>query len=150
MKTKGPWSQAQIDEYFQTSQIPIRLGCNGGNGTPLLVSLWFTLLNGRLWCASQKNSRIVQKLRRDSRCAFEVSNENFPYKGVRGTGKANIIPELGKEFLERLIKRYLGSSNPALSTFLLSRSQHEVAIEIEPSTLMSWDFQNRMVSLNDK
>lgn len=146
MKTKGPWSIEQIENFFHETEIPIRLGCNGGKGTPMLISLWFTSVKGRLWCATQENSRIVQLLRRDTRCAFEVSTENFPYRGVRGTGVASIYPERGKEFLQALITRYMGTSNTKLASFLLSRAQKEVAIEIQPETIVSWNFQGRMVS----
>jgi hypothetical protein len=43
-----------------------------------------------------------------------------------------------------LIDRYLEDSTSQLAGFLLARVEHEIAIAIEPQTLVSWDYQERM------
>ena len=50
----------------------------------------------------------------------------------------------GEEILRMLIDRYLEDSNSQLAALLLSRVEHEVAVAIEPQTLVSWDYQERM------
>jgi hypothetical protein len=43
-----------------------------------------------------------------------------------------------------LIDRYLEDSTSRLAGLLLARVEHETAIAIEPHTLVSWDYRERM------
>ena len=144
MRQKGPWSTDQIQHFLQDVRIPLRIACNGASGFPVLASLWFVPEGGKLWCATQRGSSVVSLLSRDSRCAFEVSVETPPYRGVRGTGVATLHDDRGEELLRVLIERYLGHTNSKLASFLLARVEQETAIAIEPQTLVSWDYQERM------
>jgi hypothetical protein len=110
----------------------------------VLASLWFVPEGGMLWCATQRTSSVVSLLNRDPRCAFEVSVETPPYRGVRGTGVATLHDDRGEEILRVLIGRYLGDEDSKLANFLLARVDRETAIAIEPHTLVSWDYQGRM------
>jgi hypothetical protein len=144
MKRKGPWSAEQTRRFLDDVRVPIRLACNGGSGHPLLASLWFVPLEDRLWCATQQHASVASLLARDSRCAFEVSLESPPYRGVRGQATARLHPQRGEGILRMLIDRYLGGSSPRLAAFLLERAASETAIAIEPATLVSWDYSERM------
>ncbi|NIV46756.1 MAG: hypothetical protein GWN46_08055 [Gammaproteobacteria bacterium] len=144
MRQKGPWSTDQIQHFLRDVRIPLRIACNGASGFPVLASLWFVPEGGKLWCATQRGSSVVSLLSRDPRCAFEVSVETPPYRGVRGTGVATLHDDRGEEILRVLIERYLGDTDSKLASFLLARVEQETAIAIEPQTLVSWDYQERM------
>jgi len=144
MKQKGPWSSDQIEGFLRDSRIPVRISCNGSSGYPLLASLWFVPHGGKLWCATQSRASVVSLLAQDPRCAFEVSVEAPPYRGVRGTGAATLHADRGEAILRELIERYLGDSRPEFASTLLARAEHEVAICIEPRTIISWDYGKRM------
>jgi hypothetical protein len=144
MKRKGPWSSDEIERFLQETRIPLRIACNGTSGHPVMASLWFVPLDGRLWCATQRSASLVPILARDPRCAFEVSVEAPPYCGVRGPGIASLHGDRGEEILRALIDRYLADSTARLARFLLARAEHEIAIAIEPKRLVSWDFKERM------
>ncbi len=144
MTRKGPWSEDEVERFLGATRIPVRLACNGSSGHPLLASLWFVPLEGKLWCATQRSASLIRVLTRDPRCAFEVSVETPPYYGVRGRGAASLHPERGEEILRAAIARYLGSETSSLAQYLLSRVEHETAIEIEPQTLVSWHYRERM------
>jgi hypothetical protein len=144
MRRKGPWSTEQTERFLEESRAPIRLACNGASGHPVLASPWFVPLDGELWCATQRTAKVVSHLSRDPRCAFEVSVESPPYRGVRGPGVATLDEHRGEEILRMLIERYLGDSTSRLAGFLLARVEHETAIAIEPQTLVSWDYWERM------
>jgi nitroimidazol reductase NimA-like FMN-containing flavoprotein (pyridoxamine 5'-phosphate oxidase superfamily) len=144
MKRKGPWSTAEIERFLEDVRLPVRLACNGASGHPVLASLWFVPSDGRLWCATQRSAGVAKLISRDPRCAFEVSVEKPPYYGVRGRGVATLHPERGEEILHTLIDRYMGASTSRLARFLLARVEHETAIAIEPKTLVSWDYRERM------
>ena len=116
MRQKGPWSTDQIQHFLQDVSIPLRIACNGASGFPVMASLWFVPERGKLWCATQRGSSVVSLLSRDSRCAFEVSVETPPYRGVRGTGVATLHDDRGEELLRVLIERYLGHTNSKLAS----------------------------------
>ncbi len=144
MKLRGPWSEAEVRTFLAEAQIPLRLACQGQTGFPVLASLWFVPEDGVLWCATQESARTVRLLRDDPRCAFEVAPETPPYRGVRGPAEARIDAARGPEILERLIARYLGDDRSDFARWLLSRAESEVAIALEPRSLLSWDFGARM------
>ena len=144
MRKKGPWSTDQIQSFLRDSRIPLRIAVNGALGRPVLASLWFAPQGERLWCATQRGARIASLLARDPRCTFEISVETPPYFGVRGTGVATLHDDRGEEILRELIDRYLEDTDSKIARFLLKRVEHETAIAIEPETLFSWDYRERM------
>ena len=141
----GPWDQRVIEEFLTSTRIPVRLATNGSSG-PLVQSLWFAPIGVQLWCCTQKSSLLTRRLERDDRVGFEVAADTPPYRGVRGTGVAQLIDENVEDVLRTLIARYQGSESTNLSEWLLSRIDSEVAIRIEPRTISSWDFSARMGS----
>ena len=144
MKPRGPWSHDQIERFLVETRVPLRLACNRASGYPLLASLWYVPLEGRLWCATQKTASVGSLLARDPRCAFEVADDRPPYRGVRGKALARLDDSRGEEILRLLIARYLGESESRLSSWLLARVESETAIAIEPQSLLSWDYTGRM------
>ena len=75
--------------------VPLRLACLTTSGWPMIVPLWFKFLNDRFYCATQENAKIISYLKKDNKCAFEISSQNPPYRGIRGQGKTIIKKELG-------------------------------------------------------
>ena len=144
MSAEAVWSGSQMDAFLEQARVPVRLACNGGSGHPVLASLWYLPEEGKLWCATQQSASVTTLLARDARCAFEVSVEAPPYRGIRGRALATLHDERGEEILRRLIHRYLGDSRPGLACRLLARAGCETAIEIEPQTRVSWDYTERM------
>ena len=144
MKRRGPWSAEQARTFLEKTRVPVRLACNGADGSPRLLSLWFAPEGDRLWCATQKRSLLVRRLREDPRCAFEVAGDLPPYRGVRGRGEARLHDDRGEKVLLRLIHRYLDDPDSEFARWLLGRARDEVAIEIEPSALSTWDYSGRM------
>jgi hypothetical protein len=144
MNPKGPWSHDDIRRFLVETRVPVRLACNGTAGHPVLASLWYLPEDGKLWCATQQNARAAVLLARDARCAFEVSGEAAPYRGLRGQGVATLHDERGEEILRKLLHRYLGDSRARFARSLLDRASTETAIAITPQNLISWDYAARM------
>jgi hypothetical protein len=138
----GPWTSDQVDQYLRATAIPLRLATAGRK--LLVQSLWFEFDGSSLWCASQSDSVLVRRLRKDDRIGFEVSADAPPYRGVRGHGRAHLDPPRAADLLPRLIERYLGSTPSPLADWLLSRIDNEVAIRIDDLTVTSWDYSARM------
>jgi nitroimidazol reductase NimA-like FMN-containing flavoprotein (pyridoxamine 5'-phosphate oxidase superfamily) len=123
--------------------IPLRLATVGASG-PLVQSMWFVREGDAFWCATQHDALVVARLRREPRCGYEVAGDTPPYRGVRGSARADVVAEDGERVLRLLLHRYAQAVPPQLGRWLLSRSATEVALRILPGTVVSWDFSVRM------
>lgn len=148
MQIKGRWTARGVADFLADTRVPLRLACNTASGFPLLASLWFvaeeTGAGLELWCATQRDAHVASRLREDGRCAFEVSTEQPPYRGVRGSALATLHDDRGEEMLRRLLDRYVGGSDAKIGRLLLERADTETALRIAPERLVSWDFTERM------
>ena len=64
-------------------------------------------------------------------------------KGMR-VFRADLVPEIGGSILEALVDRYVGTRESLFARRLLSRRNDEMAIQISPTNISSWDFARRM------
>ena len=91
---------------------------------------------------------VTRSCRRDCRepMASDLKSRQTtpPYFGVRGTGRAQLLPSDAAVVLPQLIDKYLGDQTVPLAKWLLSRLDEEVAIRIDSLTLSSWDYSRRM------
>lgn len=145
IETRGVWNYSEVRGYLEKTKFPLRLATMTTKKYPLVTSLWFIPGdNGTLWCAVQRDSDVASNIQGDQRCGFEVGPNDIPYFGVRGQGRASLIPAEGEGILKTLIHRYLGETNKELSKWLLKRSSSETAICIYPAWYFSWDYRDRM------
>lgn len=129
---------------LQSARLPIRLALVDADGVPRIVSLWFRYRDGRFYCATHQSAWIVKQLRRQPVVGYEISTNDPPYRGTRGTGRVR-LDSLGNDpLLQELTSHYLGDSNASLASWLLSRQQQEIRLEITPQTVSHWDYSNRM------
>lgn len=142
--TSGPWDSSTINEWLRETVIPIRVATSGKRG-PLVQSLWFVYHSGSLWCATQGDSTIAKRVKKNPVIGWEVSADTPPYRGVRGRGTVKIIndPHNAGEVLRTLIAKY-GQSGTDLADWLLSRVSTEVALQIDNLEVISWDYSPRM------
>jgi hypothetical protein len=138
----------ELEGFLDKLKIPVRLACTTETGWPVVLSLWFVHRDGRLYCATQESARVVNYLKNDPRCGFEIAEDHPPYCGVRGQAKANIRKDIGVEILEELLLRYLGTLEHPLAKDLLSKGETEVAIELEPLQIFTWNFSKRMKGIS--
>lgn len=139
----GPWDAAAIERYLRETVIPIRLA-SAGRTSPLVQSLWFLYEDESIWCCTQRDAVLTRRLTADPRCGFEVSGDQPPYRGVRGTAVAEVVSDRAADILPRLIERYLGDRPNQLSRWLMSRLDREVAIRLRDLRLTTFDFTSRM------
>jgi hypothetical protein len=75
---------------------------------------------------------------------IDVSTNDAPSRGIRGTGTAVLSRDGGEEVLRDLIQRYLGGTDSSLAQRLLSGDREEVLIRIDPDEIYSWDYTDRI------
>lgn len=143
--TGSTWNESRIESFLLENATPLRVAVNR-NGFPLICSLWFVYLpaSQSFFCASHKNSQLVQSLLDDDRCGFEVATNEPPYRGVRGQARVRLSQEGAEETLTNLCERFLGESNSGLKDWLFSRIDDEYVLRIEPTWISSWDYSARM------
>ena len=139
----GPWAAAAIADFLDRARIPIRLATSGRH-FPVVQSLWFLHEGGALWCCTQADSVLAARIAADPRVGFEVSSDQPPYRGVRGTGHATLLADEAARILPRLLDRYVESPGSPLGDWLLSRLDTEVAVRLDGLMVTSWDYSSRM------
>lgn len=144
LSTRSPWNAARVTEYLETYIAPMRVAAQTPSGFPILCSLWFVYEDGRIYCATKRDSAIAGHLQNDPRCAFELAPNEPPYFGVRGRGTVEIGEAGAGALLERLIRRYLGPESSDFERWLMRGAKDEVFLAIEPEWLTSWDYSERM------
>ena len=134
----------KFDQFLINSKIPIRIATVKSNNVPVVISLWYVWIDEKIYCATKKTAKIVSYLQGSPMCGFEIAGDNLPYKGVRGEGYTKILQDKGAEILDILINKYLGAKESTLSKILRNNSATEVAIEITPEKIFSYDYTDRM------
>jgi nitroimidazol reductase NimA-like FMN-containing flavoprotein (pyridoxamine 5'-phosphate oxidase superfamily) len=146
IKITGPWSLETVQTYLGEVEIPVQIAALNNDNLPVLISLWFSYENNHIWCATQRDAHIVKLLIKNPSCAFQISSEHMPYKGVRGRATASIIESDGARILDTLVTKYLKESDSKFAKWLTSRKANEVAIQLDLVSMATWDFSGRMVN----
>ena len=149
MEYQGQWDKTEVADFLEESTIPIRLSFISSDDKPWMLSLWYQFQDGELICATEKNANVVQHLTERPYCAFEISTNEAPYKGVRGKGDVTIEPDEEFQQLRQLVDRYIGTEETSFREWLLGRDVEEVKIRIQPEKIYSWDYSDRMKELSE-
>ncbi|QKG94034.1 pyridoxamine 5'-phosphate oxidase family protein [Halorubrum salinarum] len=160
MDPTGPWDRDRVDEYLAAARVPVRLGCRTPSDRPWIVSLWFAWdpdaggepdgdgghggTAGAIRCATSASADLVEFVEHDDHVSFDMSTNDPPYKGVRGRGRATVVPDEDKRLLRSLLTKYLGGTDNPTAERLLRPERDEVEIRIEPERLHAWDYSERM------
>ncbi|MGB5268493.1 MAG: hypothetical protein WBN30_18005 [Polyangiales bacterium] len=144
IRLSGPWNRDRVQAYLAETCIPMRLAANTDTGFPIVLSLWFLAEEDELLAVVHRDARIAKRLKADARCAFEIAPDEPPYRGVRGQATASLDPDGAAALLERLLERYLSSTDSSLGRFLLARADEELIVRLQPNWMASWDYSRRM------
>jgi hypothetical protein len=142
--SKSAWPASRVREFLETYHAPLRLGVLDASGFPLICSLWFRYVDGRILCATKRKAKVVDCIRANPKCGFELGPNEPPYLGVRGRGIATVAEEGAVELLGSLVDRYVGSRDTQFSQWLLKGGEDEIVLEIEVQWMTSWDYSRRM------
>lgn len=144
IRLSGPWDRGRIQTFLAETRIPMRLAANTDTGFPIVLSLWFLVEDDELFAVVHQDAKIAKRLEADPRCAFEIAPDEPPYRGVRGQATARLESGGAAALLERLLERYLSSTDSSLGRFLLARAEEELVVRLQPNWMASWDYSKRM------
>ena len=138
-------NEAEVDRFLE-SKLNVQLATIDEAGDPNIQPLWFYYDKGseKLYIMTRKMSKKVQNIRKKPSIYFSIDDENFPYKGVKGKGAANISEEIKKimPIVEKINLKYLGTLEHPLAKFIIENTKNgnEILLEISPKFFSTWDF----------
>jgi len=144
---RGAWTGDDVETFLQETTVPIRLATRRPDGSPWVITLWYRYRDGAFECATQATADVVGFLRHDPSVGFDVSTNRIPYRGIRGNGTVSISTDGATAVLGDLVERYLGGTDSSLAEWLLADDREEVRIQVEPHTIYSWDYADRMADV---
>jgi PPOX class probable F420-dependent enzyme len=120
----------------------------GADGRPHLVTLFHTVLDGRLVFWTYARSQKILNLDRDPRltCLVEAGEQYEQLRGVQITGRARIVrghddvAVVGRAVVCRMLGLDpAGDLDPAVTAEVARQAQKRVAVEVVPERVVSWD-----------
>lgn len=141
---RGAWTGEVVATFLQEATIPIRIATRRSDGSLWPVTVWYRYRDGHFESATHASADLVGLLKRNPTVGFDVSTNQVPYSGIRGTGTASVTPDEDRAVLRDLTERYLGGTDSMLAQRLLGDDREEVVIRIDPDEIYSWDYSERM------
>jgi general stress protein 26 len=142
-----PVTEPEVERFLLESKLNIQLATLDEKGYPNIQPVWFHYDkdSGKIYTGTQKGARKLQNIRRNpDKIYFSIDDENYPYKGVKGRGKASISedPQKNIPIMEKINLKYLGTLDHPLAQRLMENAGNgtEVVIEITPKFFSAWDF----------
>lgn len=132
----------EIQEFLATEKT-LQVASIGPDGTPHLVAMWFTVIDGRIAFWTFGKAQKTLNLRRDPRitCMIEAGETYGELRGVSITGRAEIVDDYDTVLSvgSAVYARYQGVMNDASRAGVEAQASKRVAIFVNPGKIASWD-----------
>lgn len=138
-------SENEARRFLTQSKSTLLLGTTNADRSPMIHPVWyyFDSAKTKIYFYTEPALKKARNLKQRSQVYFDVDNDKWPYKGVKGKGKARIITEkkraisLGSKILAKYVKKGQPMAKSALEKI---RNGGYVVIEITPAYFTSWDY----------
>ena len=136
-------------ERFLESKLNLQIASIDEKGEPNIQPVWFFYDKdqGKLLITTSKLAKKTQNLKNRPIIYFSIDDENLPYKGVKGKGKATIIEDPNRIVPQanKISMKYLGTLDHPAAKEMADRSKkgEGVLVEISPKFFSTWDFGKR-------
>lgn len=139
-------TEAEAKDYLVGSKSNMLLGTIDASGNPSIQPVWyyFDPQSSKLYMFTSRKSAKASNIGRKNAVYFDVDDDRFPYKGVRGRGYANEITDKATAlaYMEKILARYIKPSHPVNSTYLSGvRGGTMMVLEITPAYFTAWDMR---------
>ena len=138
-------TKKEIDRFLE-SKLMLQISTIDEKDEPNIQPVWFYYDKNRekLLVTTAKISKKTKNLRNKPILYFSIDDSNFPYKGVKGKGMANMVEDPNKTVPEgdKISMKYLGTLDHPLAKMITENSKKgdNVLIEISPKFFSTWDF----------
>ena len=138
-------TEAEAIRFLSNSKSVVKLGTIDATGDPNVHPVWYYFNPKRLelYAFVGANTRKDRNIKERGRVYFLVDQDRWPYKGVRGKGKATelVIGTATIALAEKILARYLKKDHPMFAHFVESVKKGSYTIvRISPRYLSTWDY----------
>jgi len=144
MPGMGAMPKAEVNSFLE-SKLNVELATIDEMCDPNIQPFWFYYDRNanELWVMTNKMSKKVQNIRSKPTVYFSIDDENFPYKGVKGTGTVTIAEDPKKivPLLEKINLKYLETLEHPIAKMPMENARKgiEILLKINPR-FSAWNF----------
>jgi len=121
----------------------LQLASINRDGTAHLVTMFYTMLDGRIAFWTYRSSQKARNIARDPRvtCLVEAGEEYFELRGVQVVGTARRVedPAAVLDIGRRLAAVTTGMPADALEEYTAKTARKRVGFVVEPRRIITWD-----------
>jgi nitroimidazol reductase NimA-like FMN-containing flavoprotein (pyridoxamine 5'-phosphate oxidase superfamily) len=138
-------SERDARRFLAQSKSTLLLGTANADGTPMIHPVWyyFDSAKTRLYFYTEPALKKAKNIRGRSTVYFDVDIDKWPYKGVKGKGRARMIKEKNEalSLASKILRKYVRRGQPLAKGVLGKvKTGGYVVFEIAPAYFTSWDY----------
>ena len=147
----SPMSEQKVREFLG-SKINLQIATIDKNGDPIIQPVWYYYDpdNERIYVITSKTSQKAANIRRKNLVYFNLDEDSFPMRWVKGKATANVSedPKFNVSVVRKMVLKYLGNAeNPTAKQMLdAAGSSDSALIELTPLYYSAWDFTKTVES----
>ncbi|MHB1907241.1 MAG: pyridoxamine 5'-phosphate oxidase family protein [Nitrososphaerales archaeon] len=138
-------SKHEVRKFLIQSRSTLLLGTTNADGTPMIHPVWyyFDSAKTKLYFYTEPALKKTTNIKQRRQVYFDVDDDRWPYKGVKGKGTATILTSKRSSLFwgAKILAKYIKKGGPLFRSALekIKRGGY-VVIEITPAYFTSWDF----------
>lgn len=134
----------ELAEFLDTN-MKVQVATVGPDGAPHLTTLFYVMVDGRMFFWTYGRSQKIKNLLRDARitCLVEDGEDYFELRGATITGKAELLEDYEqlKDLGGRVARRMAGGAD--LGDFgdqiVARQAEKRVGVFVDPVRIATWD-----------
>jgi nitroimidazol reductase NimA-like FMN-containing flavoprotein (pyridoxamine 5'-phosphate oxidase superfamily) len=139
-------TEAEAKDYLVGSRSIMMVGTVDASGNPSIQPVWyyFDPKSLKLYMFTSRKSAKASNIGRKNVVYFDVDDDRFPYKGVRGRGYAKEVTDktMALTLMEKILARYVKPNHPINSMYTNGlRGGKQMVLEIAPAYFTAWDMR---------
>ncbi len=138
-------TEREARKFLAQSKSTLILGTTNADGTPVIHPVWyyFDSAKTKLYFYTEPRLRKASNVRERRQVYFDVDSDRWPYKGVKGRGRARFVTDKRKALAlcAKILAKYVKKGQPMTKAVLEKiKTGGYVIIEITPAYFTSWDY----------
>ena len=137
-------TERESKKFLAESKSTLLLGTANDDGTPMIHPVWFYFDSAktRIYFYTEPALKKARNIKQRSQVYFDVDSDKWPYKGVKGKGRARLIASKREaiSFARKILSKYVKSEPMTKSVLAKVGTGGYVIFEIVPAYLTSWDY----------
>jgi nitroimidazol reductase NimA-like FMN-containing flavoprotein (pyridoxamine 5'-phosphate oxidase superfamily) len=133
-------------KFLMESKSTLNVATINSDGTPVIHPVWYHFDSQKTkiyFYTEPALKKAINVKERSEMIYFDVDGDKWPYKGVKGKGRAKIILDQEKalSFGKKILTKYVKKGRPLIKSALEKmKDGGYIIIEITPEYFTSWDF----------